>query len=128
MGTELQNLAWARARRDDPDLPESPWAEGLSGDRRRQAWLAMLAALTATEGELTALTATAAERAAEHGADYPALGAAAGLTRQGARRRWPGLVPRGGPAGFGRRMARTEAARDRLLAADPVNLYPPAKS
>jgi len=35
----------------------------------------------------------AAQRAAEDGAGYPQLGRAYNITRQGARRRWPGLVP-----------------------------------
>jgi hypothetical protein len=114
MDSELQNLAWQQARRADPGLPESPWAEGLSADTRRRCWLALLAALTATEREVAALTATAAERAAEHGADYPALGAAAGMTRQGARRRWPGLSGRGGVA------TRRRAERP---APDPLTIY-----
>ena len=38
----------------------------------------------------------AAERAAESGAGYPQLGRACNITRQGARRRWPGLVPANG--------------------------------
>jgi hypothetical protein len=38
------------------------------------------------------LAGSAALSAAQHGADYPAIGAAAGLTRQGARRKWPGLA------------------------------------
>src|SRR4051812_6362306 len=94
MDSELQELAWQQARRAHPDLPASPWTEGLTVAERRAAWLAMIAALSALEGELTTLTATAAQRAAEYGADYPALGAAAAITRQGARRRWPGLSPR----------------------------------
>jgi hypothetical protein len=40
----------------------------------------------------------AAERAAEDGAGYPQLGRAYNITRQGARRRWPGLVPANGAA------------------------------
>jgi len=123
MDSELQHLAWQQARRADPDLPESPWTEGLSADARRRAWLAMLAALTAAEREITTLTAHAAQRAAEHGADYPALGAAAGLTRQGARRRWPGLAARGGAAAFDRRAERVAAAHEQLLVSDPVNIY-----
>jgi hypothetical protein len=128
MDSELQDLAWKRARRADPGLPESPWAHDLTGADRRRAWLAMVSALTAAEQEITTLTATAAERAAEHGADYPALGAAAGMTRQGARRRWPGLSRRSGTAGFRRRAERIEAARDQGLVTDPVNLYQSAKS
>jgi sugar/nucleoside kinase (ribokinase family) len=127
MDSELQQLAWAQARRADPDLPESPWAEGLTSTERRQAWLAMLAALTATEREIGTLTATAAERAAEHGADYPALGAAAGMTRQGARRRWPGLSRRGATAGFSRRVRQMEAARDKFLSDEPITIYSSAK-
>ncbi|MBC3839276.1 hypothetical protein GXW82_00940 [Streptacidiphilus sp. 4-A2] len=35
----------------------------------------------------------AATAAAREGAGYPQLGAACNMSRQGARRRWPGLVP-----------------------------------
>ncbi|GAA3335323.1 hypothetical protein GCM10020358_03130 [Amorphoplanes nipponensis] len=123
MDSELQHLAWQQARRDDPALPETPWAEGLSSEARRHAWLALLAALTAAEREITTLTARAAERAAEYGADYPALGAAAGMTRQGARRRWPGLSPRGGAAALHRRAERMAAARDQSAVTDPLAIY-----
>ena len=119
MGYELQDFLWAAARRERPDLAESPWAEGLSSDDRRQAWLALLAALTAAEREVARLAATAAERAAEHGADYPDLGKAAGMTRQGARRRWPGLSRRDQRR---QRARMSNLATDERLAADPVNL------
>ncbi len=119
MGHELQDFLWAAARREQPDLPQSPWAEGLSSDDRRRAWLALLAALTAAEREVAKLAATAAERAAEHGADYPDLGNAAGMTRQGARRRWPGLSRRDQHR---QRERMSDHAADRSLAADPVNL------
>jgi hypothetical protein len=119
MGYELQEFLWAAARRGQPELPESPWAEGLSGDDRRRAWLALLAALTAAEREVARLAATAAERAAEYGADYPDLGNATGMTRQGARRRWPGLARRDQR---GQRARMSDLATDRRLAADPVTL------
>jgi len=119
MGYELQDFLWAAARREQPDLAESPWAEGLSNDDRRRAWLALLAALTAAEREVATLAATAAERAAEHGADYPDLGNATGMTRQGARRRWPGLSRRDQRR---QRARMSDLATDRRLAADPVNL------
>ncbi|AGZ39226.1 hypothetical protein [Actinoplanes friuliensis] len=119
MGYELRDFLWAETRREQPDLPESPWAEGLTSDDRRQAWLALLAALTTAEREVARLATVAAERAAEHGADYPDLGAAAGMTRQGARRRWPGLSRRGLR---GQRTRMSDVATDRRLAADPVNL------
>jgi len=38
------------------------------------------------------LAASAALSAAQRGADYPAIGDAVGMTRQGARRKWPGLA------------------------------------
>ncbi len=41
------------------------------------------------------LAASAALSAAQRGADYPAIGDAAGMTRQGARRKWPGLAGMG---------------------------------
>jgi hypothetical protein len=63
-----------------------PEAEG------RQRWLATLTSLLAIRDSAEQLAASAALSAAEHGADYPEIGAAAGMTRQGARRKWPGLA------------------------------------
>jgi hypothetical protein len=59
----------------------------------QREWLARLAALTAIRSAADDLAAHAAAQAAEHGAGYPALGLAAGTTRQNARVKWPGLVP-----------------------------------
>jgi hypothetical protein len=58
----------------------------------RQLWLATLTSLLAIRDSAEQLAASAALSAAEHGADYPEIGAAAGMTRQGARRKWPGLA------------------------------------
>ncbi|TDD48523.1 hypothetical protein E1286_15370 [Nonomuraea terrae] len=58
----------------------------------RQMWLAALTSLLAIRDSAEQLAASAALSAAQHGADYPAIGAAAGMTRQGARRKWPGLA------------------------------------
>jgi hypothetical protein len=65
-------------------------ADDADGDQREH-WLAVLTTLLAVRDSAERLAATAARRAAEHGADYPDIGAAAGMTRQGARRKWPGL-------------------------------------
>jgi hypothetical protein len=56
-------------------------------------WLARLAALEAIRMAADRLAAEAAARAVSHGARYPALGKAAGTSRQNARVRWPGLAP-----------------------------------
>jgi hypothetical protein len=58
----------------------------------RQLWLASLTSLLAIRDSAEQLAASAALHAAQHGADYPAIGDAAGMTRQGARRKWPGLA------------------------------------
>ncbi|HTI20630.1 MAG TPA: hypothetical protein VL652_06535 [Kutzneria sp.] len=63
---------------------------GADGDQREH-WLAVLTTLLAVRDSAEQLAATAARKAADHGADYPEIGAAAGMTRQGARRKWPGL-------------------------------------
>ena len=61
------------------------------GDER-QLWLATLTSLLAIRDSADQLAGSAALSAAQHGADYPAIGDAAGMTRQGARRKWPGLA------------------------------------
>jgi hypothetical protein len=66
-----------------PDLPDADL---------RQIWLATLQSLLAIRDSAEQLAASAALSAAQHGADYPAIGDAAGMTRQGARRKWPGLA------------------------------------
>jgi hypothetical protein len=77
----VEQLAWTTAR------------ETLNHDADQQEhWLAALRCLLAIRDSAEQLAASAALSAAEHGADYPAIGAAAGMTRQGARRKWPGLA------------------------------------
>jgi hypothetical protein len=84
----VHELAWTAARemrlrepeiapRPDPDSPDD--------------WLAALATLQAILTTAEQLAASAALSAAQHGADYPAIGDAADDSRQGIRRRWPGL-------------------------------------
>ena len=88
----VEQLAWTAAREvlelepgtgPPPDLPEAD---------RQQLWLAALSSLLAIRDSAELLAASAALSAAQHGADYPAIGDAAGMTRQGARRKWPGLA------------------------------------
>ncbi|MFJ5229029.1 hypothetical protein ACIQBJ_03920 [Kitasatospora sp. NPDC088391] len=55
--------------------------------------LARLRVLVHLQRALAQQCEQTALHAARAGAGYPQLGQAAGITRQGARRRWPGLVP-----------------------------------
>ncbi|MFC1415717.1 hypothetical protein [Streptacidiphilus cavernicola] len=55
--------------------------------------LATLHALAHLQRALARQIDRTAARAAHAGAGYPELGQACNMTRQGARRRWPGLVP-----------------------------------
>ncbi|MEU8962416.1 MULTISPECIES: response regulator [unclassified Streptomyces] len=66
----------------DPGQPE--------GDGTAQA-LTLLHVLVQVQRSAERLQRSAAERAAHAGAGYPQIGEACGLTRQGARRRWPEL-------------------------------------
>ncbi|MFF4322905.1 response regulator [Streptomyces sp. NPDC001568] len=76
------------ARRLALDLLESPTHPAPDDPARALAVLHLLDHLRqATER----LQREAAQTAARAGAGYPQLGAACGMTRQGARRRWPGL-------------------------------------
>jgi GGDEF domain-containing protein len=55
--------------------------------------LARLYALTHIQHAVVRQTDQAARHAAQTGAGYPQLGQVSNMSRQGARRRWPGLVP-----------------------------------
>lgn len=79
--TAVERLAWTTAR------------ETLGSETdERQLWLTALTSLLAIRDSAEQLAGSAALSAAQHGADYPAIGDAAGMTRQGARRKWPGLA------------------------------------
>jgi hypothetical protein len=92
LATAVEQLAWTVVRERlelDPDAgPRSDLPEA----DLRQMWLAALASLLAIRDSAEQLAASAALSAAQRGADYPAIGDAAGMTRQGARRKWPGLA------------------------------------
>lgn len=68
---------------------ESSLPDALSEGRA----LARLHALTHVQQAVVRQAEQAARHAAQTGAGYPQLGHVANISRQGARRRWPGLVP-----------------------------------
>ena len=67
--------------------------EATERDAVRREALAQLRLLTHIQTAVEAHMLAAAARAADAGAGYPQLGGACRITRQGARRRWPGIVP-----------------------------------
>ncbi|MEU6557705.1 hypothetical protein ABZ915_47015 [Streptomyces sp. NPDC046915] len=74
-------------------------ASGLPADRMWEAdpvevALSVLAAWKAVDAEVKRLTAIAAGTAGSYGASYEQLGAVWGITRQGARKKWPDAVSR----------------------------------
>jgi hypothetical protein len=75
---------------------------GLSADRMWDAdpvavALSVLAAWRTVDAEVKRLTANAAATAGSYGASYEQLGAVWGITRQGARKKWPDAVTRPAP-------------------------------
>ncbi|HET9383161.1 MAG TPA: hypothetical protein VFP69_20345 [Streptomyces sp.] len=79
-------------RRLAPDTVHHP-AEppDPAGEARRRALL-RLRVLADVKQTVRHLEDQAAHAAAESGAGYPEIGQALNMSRQGARRRWPGLV------------------------------------
>ncbi|MFE6866456.1 hypothetical protein ACFVFS_07855 [Kitasatospora sp. NPDC057692] len=73
-----------------------------TGQPERRMWdgdpaevaLSVLAAWKVVDTEVKRLAETAAGTAGSYGASYEQLGAAWGITRQGARKKWPDAVPR----------------------------------
>ncbi|MFD6424840.1 response regulator [Streptomyces sp. NPDC060198] len=92
-----------RARRAVADLAQRlalepdavPYGEDRDGTPADENWtdpLASLRALAFLSRAVDECAAAAARAAADGGAGYPQLGSAWGVSRQGARKRWPGLV------------------------------------
>ncbi|THA70557.1 hypothetical protein E6R60_29840 [Streptomyces sp. A0642] len=80
---------------------------GLPADRMWEAdpievTLSVLAAWKVVDAEVKRLTAQAAATAGSYGASYEQMGAVWGITRQGARKKWPEAVSRPAPAAAGR--------------------------
>lgn len=69
-----------------PAEPAEPPCDG------RQGALARLRVLAGVKECVRDLEDQAALAAAAHGAGYPEIGRAVNMSRQGARRRWPGLI------------------------------------
>ncbi|MEW2354060.1 hypothetical protein [Spirillospora sp. NPDC029432] len=93
----LHPLAWAIRSRQT----------GLPADRAWEAdpvevALSVLAAWKVVDAEVRRLTARAAATAGSYGASYEQMGAVWGITRQGARKKWPDAVRRSAPATAGR--------------------------
>lgn len=59
--------------------------------------LSILATWKVVDAEVKHLTALAAKTAGSYGASYEQLGAAWGITRQGARKKWPDAVDKSAP-------------------------------
>ncbi|MBB4986650.1 MULTISPECIES: hypothetical protein [Streptomyces] len=80
---------------------------GLPADRMWEAdpvevALSVLAAWKVMDVEVRQLTARAAATAGSYGASYEQLGAVWGITRQGARKKWPNAVSRPAPVTAGK--------------------------
>ncbi|WEH41762.1 response regulator [Streptomyces sp. NBC_01218] len=71
---------------------EGPGGGGAPADETWTDPLASLRALAVLSRAVDECAAAAARAAADGGAGYPQLGSAWGVSRQGARKRWPGLV------------------------------------
>jgi hypothetical protein len=95
-GVAAQSLVWQVARQllglGPNEGPFSMYEDLADPERNREVRLAVLTAAELLRGELDAEITQVARYAAMAGADYSDLGAAIGITRQGARRRWPELV------------------------------------
>ncbi|MFE5207979.1 hypothetical protein [Streptomyces sp. NPDC056600] len=74
--------------------PSAEPARNPAGEARRHA-LAQLRVLVGIKLAVRHLEDRAAHTAASSGAGYPEIGQAVSMTRQGARRRWPGLITGG---------------------------------
>ncbi|MFJ9454425.1 hypothetical protein ACIRST_05025 [Kitasatospora sp. NPDC101447] len=89
----LDPLAAAVRSRASGDLPE----ERMWAAEPVEVTLSVLSAWKLVDAEVKRLTALAAATAGSYGASYEQLGAAWGITRQGARKKWPDAVVRLAP-------------------------------
>ncbi|WP_431961308.1 hypothetical protein [Actinacidiphila sp. bgisy160] len=80
-----------------------------AGTEARGQALAYLHMLNLLQQAVEDLENRAAEQAAAAGAGYPQIGRACNISRQGARRRWPGLVTGDTPHRAPRRTDRTRS-------------------
>jgi hypothetical protein len=96
LAVDVGDLAWAWVRRElglgPGDPPLSVFSNDVPVERQREVRLKMLAVLEQISTALDGQARHVASAAAKAGADYSDLGDAVGMTRQGARRRWPALA------------------------------------
>lgn len=124
--TALQHLLWAEAKRRE-DIPADRHPHSVNALRpdspaARRLHLRHLEVAAECESVAEQVMEDAAARAGRAGASYPEMGAAAGITRQAARNRWPQavgtrwtlytLTGRQHPHGFG---AVTTRSRDKAV-------------
>ncbi|WP_059010653.1 hypothetical protein [Streptomyces specialis] len=88
----IDDAAQRLAARAFGPLPAGPGRK-TAGDAEQTDALALLHALVHLQRAVDRQLDRAAEHAARAGAGYPDLGEVCNISRQGARRRWPGLVP-----------------------------------
>ncbi|MGY5117596.1 hypothetical protein ACWC2H_17325 [Streptomyces sp. 900105755] len=82
-------------RRLAPESAHPPAELADSARESRRYALLRLRVLTDVKQAVRHLEDQAAHAAAESGAGYPEIGQAVSMSRQGARRRWPGLLTNG---------------------------------
>ncbi|MEV8455055.1 hypothetical protein AB0467_07465 [Streptomyces sp. NPDC052095] len=100
--TADERSALARALLDALDPLASAMRARATGQPVERMWdaepvdvtLSVLATWKVVDAEVKRLTAMAARTAGSYGASYEQLGAAWGITRQGARKKWPDAVDR----------------------------------
>ena len=92
LAAAVEQLAWTAVRETLQLGPDVGPGSDLPDVDLRQMLLTAVTSLLAIRDSAEQLAASAALSAAQRGADYPAIGEAAGMTRQGARRKWPGLA------------------------------------
>ncbi len=94
---DLHRVIWTWTRRVldlEPTQPPLLPGDGPDGTRLK-SHLAMIALSEQVRRVAERIAASSAEEAVRLGAGYPDLGEAAGISRQAARKRWPGLEPTG---------------------------------
>ncbi|MDT0309227.1 hypothetical protein RM780_20000 [Streptomyces sp. DSM 44917] len=95
LARRLADHAFAPLHDDAPEgaSPGSAFGGETAHESSSTDALAYLHALVYLQSAVQRRADEAARHAARAGAGYPDLGKVCNITRQGARRRWPGLVP-----------------------------------
>jgi hypothetical protein len=94
LGEDLHRVMWTWARRRlelEPTQPPLLASDGPA-EVQKESYLCLVALGEQVRELAERVAASAAEEAGRRGAGYPELGAAAGISRQAARKRWPGVA------------------------------------